>query len=208
MEPTKLNPEDAYATKDMGFVETSSGTKFYLHDPEFRFDDIAHALAYNCRFNGHTKDFYSVAEHSLLVSAIVEYLGGNHQQILEGLLHDATEAYLTDIPAPFKQFLPDWKKLDYDLDQKFRTWADLPSSKTGLVKQADWMALFIEAYHLLPDGGECFADPENLRERALELADEYGLAPFCFGPEEAEDLFLREWAELAPDDIDNNTAAG
>lgn len=204
---TNLNPEDAYATKDMGFVETSSGIKFYLHDPVFRPDDIAHALAYSCRFNGHTSRYYSVAEHCLLVCAIVEFLGGNAEQQLEGLLHDATEAYLTDVPAPFKQFLPDWKKLDHDLDQKFRECMDLPSTKTGLVKEADWIALFIEAYHLLPDRGECFADPEGLRDKALQMRKDYDLSLHCMEPREAERLFLLQWAEYAPDDVDDCTVA-
>ena len=193
------NTEDVYTKMEHGFVETSSGTRFSLADPEFLPEDIAHALSMNCRFNGHTSAFYSVAEHSLLVADLVDMMGGNYQQRLEALLHDATEAYLSDVPAPFKQFLPDWRKLDADLDAKLREWADLPKDKTGLVKEADWYALFIEAYYLLPDGGQCFIDPDGLRNRALELMEKYAYKPMCMNPKAAKLAFLHEWAYLAPD---------
>lgn len=188
---------DVYEKMKTGFVETSSGTHFSLDNPEFYPNDIAHALSMNCRFNGHTSEFYSVAEHSMLVSAIVYFLGGSNEQKLEGLLHDATEAYLSDVPAPFKQFLPDWKKLDHELDLKFRDWAGLPAEKDALVKKADWMALFIEAQYFIHDKGECFLDPDGLRAEALELAAEYELVPQGFDPETAKQMFLECWLELA-----------
>ena len=60
--------------------------------------DIAHALSHLCRFNGHTKRFYSVGEHSLYVSTLLEYHGPSIQAW--GLLHDAAEAYLADLWLP------------------------------------------------------------------------------------------------------------
>lgn len=188
---------ELYEKMGVGFVETSSGTKFHLDDPDFKAEDIAHALSMNCRFNGHTSRFYSVAEHSMLVSALVYHMGGNQQQCLEALLHDATEAYLSDVPAPFKQFLPDWKEIDKKLDHKLREWADLPLDKTGLVKEADWIALFIEAWHLLPDRGECFTDPDNKRRTALQLIEAGKGRVFCMEPELAKRTFLGSWHELA-----------
>ena len=59
--------------------------------------DIAHALSNCCRFAGHTKDFYPVAQHSVLVS-----LHCDQKDAMHGLLHDASEAYLTDLPKPVK----------------------------------------------------------------------------------------------------------
>lgn len=194
-----VTPEagEHYKTLGATWIETYTGIKFSLYKPEFNAEDIAHCLANLCRFNGHTRTFYSVAEHSLLVSALVYHMGGNQQQCLEALLHDATEAYMSDVPAPFKQLLPDWQKLDKDLDDKLREWADLPATKTGLVKDADWLALFIEAYWLLPDKGESFPGPEGMRGRAMALLHDYNL--FFMPPNDAERAFLGAWAELLDD---------
>lgn len=83
------------------WIQTYSGIKFYPLDPmpeDILIEDIAHALSNICRFNGHTKQFYSVAQHSYLVSSQI-----NDPKIaLAGLLHDASEAYICDIPRPLK----------------------------------------------------------------------------------------------------------
>ena len=65
-------------------------------------EDIAHSLALQCRFNGHTPRFYSVAEHSVRVSELCEKIGYNRETRLMALLHDAAEAYLGDIIRPVK----------------------------------------------------------------------------------------------------------
>lgn len=198
-----MTQESQYVYKQHGaaWIETYTGIRFHLDNPEFSHEDIAHTLANNCRYNGHCKHFYSVAEHSLLVSALVYHLGGNKQQCLEGLLHDGTEAYLSDVPSPFKQLLPDWSKLDKALDAKLRVWANLPADKTGLVKDADWIALFIEAYHLLPGKGEGWIDPNGFRDKALLAIETTGISPIGLDPVDAERRFLMCWADLADDGI-------
>ena len=65
--------------------------------------DIAHALAHQCRFAGHTKFHYSIAQHSVYVAErVFRMTGGDPERTLLGLLHDASEAYLTDLPRPLK----------------------------------------------------------------------------------------------------------
>lgn len=85
------------------FIETFNGLKFEPLKPNFadiRIQDIAHALANQCRFSGHTRFHYSVAEHSVRVS---EALSRQSKEVqLWGLLHDASEAYLVDLPTPLK----------------------------------------------------------------------------------------------------------
>ena len=88
----------------MAWIQTYSGKRFELDgeiDPEtIDIEDIAHALSQICRFGGHTRAFYSVAEHSVRVSHLLFDHGRKVQ--LQGLLHDAAEAYLGDIVRPMK----------------------------------------------------------------------------------------------------------
>lgn len=82
------------------YIQTFSGKKFWPLDPDpaaIRLEDIAHALSNQCRFSGHCRAFYGVAEHSVRVAWIVPR---EHQRW--GLLHDAAEAYLTDLSRPVK----------------------------------------------------------------------------------------------------------
>lgn len=170
-----------------GWIRTANG-KFDIENPEFDIWDIGYALGMNCRYNGHTKGFYSVAEHSVKVMQTMDILGiGNP---LEGLLHDATEAYLTDIPAPFKQYLPDWKKLDKTIDTALREHFKL-GEPTGECKRADWYLLFIEAQDLIQGNGGDFQDPNGYREMALALAKAYPtLRPECWEPADATRRFM------------------
>lgn len=195
MKADVLAPE----TAERGFIQTHSGRHFSLDVPEFHLPDIAHSLSLLCRFNGHCSRFYSVAEHSLLVARIMEDLDlGNP---LEGLMHDAVEAYLSDVPAPFKQFLPDWHRLETRLDGQIRERYGLPREKTEGCRKADWMALFIEAHDLTADGGRCFADPLGLRPVALQWA---GLPQAQLGlgyrPGEAANIWLGEVFWHLPED--------
>ena len=83
-----------------GWIMTASGIRFWPLAPrveDVRITDIAHALAHCCRFQGMCWPFYSVAEHSVRVS---DKLAG--REALYGLLHDASEAYLGDVPRPLK----------------------------------------------------------------------------------------------------------
>lgn len=82
------------------YTRTFNGTKFYPLDPrvaDINIYDIAHALACNNRYNGHLPVPYSVGQHSVLVSYQCE-----PENALWGLLHDAYEAYLPDMPSPVK----------------------------------------------------------------------------------------------------------
>jgi hypothetical protein len=159
-----MTSEEAY--RGHGWVETTYGV-FDPDKPVFDLRDIGHALGQLTRYNGHGKFFYSVAEHSVMVSQLVEVLDLGDP--MEGLLHDATEAYLSDVPAPFKQFLPDLQAFDARMELALRLQFGLPGTKSRGIKKADWLALYIEAAELLPSGGAGWVDPEGLRPQALEL---------------------------------------
>src|SRR5271156_4912831 len=86
------------SSSDSAWIQTFTGKKFYPFNPkpqDIDIRDIAHALSNICRFTGHTKRFYSVAEHSRNVAKLVPA----HMK-LQALLHDASEAYLCDIARP------------------------------------------------------------------------------------------------------------
>lgn len=161
------------------YIEVHSGGKFFPDNPEFDLKDICHALGNLCRFNGHTSKFYSVAEHSMLVGWLLEEWGQPHEVVLQGFLHDATEAYLSDVPAPFKQFLPDWKGLEDSMEKKLYAWFGL-GEKNPLVKKADWYALFIEANALMKGKGIGWYDPLEIRGDAITITPPWslGLEPY------------------------------
>ncbi len=155
---------DVYVGDDKSWIELCTGELFYPNKPRFDVEAIAEALAKNCRFNGHSAIFYSVAQHSLMVAEIMLRDGADP---LEGLLHDATEAYLTDVPAPFKQFLPDFGAIDKKWETQLRKDFNLPERKSEACSRADWLALFVEADVFMPQHGKNFQDPFGYRRMAL-----------------------------------------
>lgn len=176
-----------------GWIETANGEPFHPDRPTFNVEVIAHALAMNCRFNGHCSQFYSVAEHSILVAELMDYLGLGDP--FEGLLHDASEAFLSDIPSPLKRKVPGLVTLDKEIDRACREFFDLPPTMTKECKLQDWCALFIEARWLLPSRGETFYDPYNLRPRAMEFFDRF--RPICYDPVRAKAAWLSAYRTYA-----------
>src|SRR3990167_2984266 len=88
------------------WIQTASGIAFWPLRPrieDVRIEDIAHALAAVNRFNGHTRVPWSVAEHSLQLTYELVRVGSPRETCLYGLLHDASEAYLCDMPRPLKR---------------------------------------------------------------------------------------------------------
>lgn len=106
---------------------------------------LAHALSHLCRFNGHTRTFYSVAQHSVLVSRLVP-----PEHALAALLHDGSEAFLGDVASPLKALLPDYRALEATMQARVLEAFGLPASLPECVHVADRMALCIEARSLLP----------------------------------------------------------
>lgn len=173
------------AQRNGSWIQTYTGIQFWPLDPrpeEIDIRDIAHALSLLCRFNGHCRRFYSVAEHSVHVSSIVTPEFG-----LWGLLHDAAEAYLSDIPQPVKQHLTHFHQAESQMllviAEKFGLPANMPSD----VDLADRIMLSTEKLVLM----------------GQEPAPWYGLPTpldsskvVCHDPEEAERVFLIRFEEL------------
>lgn len=123
-------------------IQCWSGHYFDFLHPHQSFvlvKDIAHSLAMQCRFNGHTDRFYSVAEHSVLCSHIVP-----HEDALTALMHDAAEAFVGDVPKPLKRLLPDYAEIEKSVEEAIFNKLDIPFPFPPSIKEADLRMLRLE----------------------------------------------------------------
>lgn len=172
------------------YIETYTGKKFYFLDPSpdsIDIVDIAHALSMICRYTGHCNRFYSVAEHSVHVANLLP-----EGLKLAGLLHDASEAYITDIASPIKQHLPDYQKMEDTLCAAIYAKYKLEYPSNALVKAADYCMLSTEAHYLLPSRGNDW-DLWKFHKRPLVLHEE---KPLGLPPDVSELLFIEKFKEL------------
>lgn len=167
------------------WMQTYTGRRFYPLDPrpdEVDAADIAHALSLLCRYGGHVDRFYSVAEHCVLMSRVVE-----PEHALAALLHDATEAYVVDVPRPLKRQLVGYADIEeqvwFSIAYAFRVDFALPAE----VDEADNRILLTERTALMP------------RAERWGVDDEYEPLPVeieCWSPATAERAYLDRLAEL------------
>ncbi len=151
----------------MPVIQTHTNRAFNFVDPkphQVCIEDIAHALSHLGRYTGHSRFFYSVAQHSVLVSYLAPKAFA-----FEALMHDATEAYIGDISSPLKQLLLDYKRIEARCDKVVRERFGLPVSHSPCVKRADMHALAIERTCLLP--AEPFCAWEWLDEMNFDVTD-------------------------------------
>jgi 5'-deoxynucleotidase YfbR-like HD superfamily hydrolase len=172
------------------WLQTYLGKRFYVCDPrpeDMDIEVIAHALSQQVRFSGHTRGAYSVAQHCVMVSDL-----SAREDALWGLLHDASEAYLVDIPSPLKR-LPEFSgylALEAKIMAAICDRYGLPREMPASVRHADLVALVTEARDLMSPLQEGFygglTPPEPMSERVEPL-----------DPYRAKRLFLHRFRDLA-----------
>jgi hypothetical protein len=167
------------------WIQTASGLAFHPYAPtadQICIEDIAHALGMICRFGGHCRRFYSVAEHSVWVSNLVP-----PTDALAGLLHDAAEVYLCDLPTPIKDELKGYSRLEFLVTEAIqRKWGLDTGPWPETVQNADLTLLATEKAQLTA--------PEPRPWQRLPAPLDIELK--CLAPEDAKHAFLRRFREL------------
>lgn len=163
------------------YVSTFLGNRFFLTNPhidDVAIEDIAHGLAYQCRFNGQTRSFYSVAQHSLMVMSLVP-----ETLRFSALLHDAAEAYLGDMVKPLKNLFPEFSVIEARVMEIIghRFGLDLTHLDPA-IKQADLIALATEKRDLMPHSVETWAYLHEIEPLPTTIQ--------AMSPQEAKTAFL------------------
>jgi hypothetical protein len=164
---TTVIPEGAYADRRGEWFLSLKGQQIYPHDMrpwDVDPEEIAHSLSMLCRFNGHAREFYSVAQHSVLVALQLP-----PELRLCGLLHDATEAYCGDMIRPLKRSLPAYQEMEEAIWRVIAERFNLPAKIPQEVKQADTRMLQTERRDLLA--------PHHWRWMEDQIADD-GVKPY------------------------------
>ena len=157
----------------MSYITTNSKVHFTPHNPnkdDIDINDIAHALAHMCRANGHFNSFYSVAQHSINCSLEARAKGYSKDVQLACLLHDASEAYMSDITRPVKKLLPQYLDIEERLQKAIYEKFDISDVSQDTIKEIDDALLYYEFIHLL--GEKVFDDePELIGQPDLTQRD-------------------------------------
>jgi predicted RNase H-like nuclease len=136
----------------MSYITTNSKIHFTPHNPNrdhIDINDIAHALAYICRANGHFNSFYSVAQHSINCSLEAREKGYPKDIQLACLLHDASEAYMSDVTRPVKKLLPQYLDIEERLQRAIYEKFNVSDVCAEMIKEIDDTLLYHEFIHLL-----------------------------------------------------------
>jgi hypothetical protein len=153
-------------------------------DSDFTIDDIAHGLANICRYSGQCSRFYSVAEHSLLVSDTATGFE------FEALLHDAAEAFLGDITRPLKQMLPEYKRIEAEVERAILDRFGIAWPLPPQIKLADLRVLAAEQKQIMPEGTDGWVRGQRVDPAPIVVEH--------LSPDEAKRRFLDRFSELHP----------
>lgn len=171
------------------WIQTAGGGVFHILDPrqnEIHITDIAHALSMMCRFTGHVRKFYSVAEHCVHASRIVPA-----EDALWALLHDASEAYIADLNRPLKHFTAvgeTYMAVETTIMNAICTKFRLSYTQPKSVHDADTAMLYAEKDQLMP--------PVEWETKWGTSQASAKVETRCWAPDVAKAVFLNRFYEL------------
>lgn len=177
------------------YITTYTGVHFYPLEPEadkIHIEDIAHALSLLCRGNGHVKHFFSVGQHCVNCALEAIARGYSKRVCLACLLHDASEAYLSDVPRPFKKTLPEYQRLEeHFLAVVYEKYIGGPlvAEEEKLVRQIDDDMLYFDLTELLNE-------PVNMEKPEMKSYFSEKYIPFAEVERKYLDLFQQLMQDL------------
>jgi len=149
-------------TKQDAFIRTYTGGQVFFFEPDksnIDLLDIYHPLSLLCRFNGNSLYFYSIAQHSVMVADKVFEETGCKSLAFPALMHDGAEAFLSDIPSPFKALFPDFKEVEIRMEEWLSRRFGFEYPLDPIIKKHDLKALSTEMRDLM-----IVCDNQNLPE--------------------------------------------
>lgn len=181
-----------FFTLESPFIPTFTGKVFNVevpssHDVTIR--DIAHSLSMQCRFGGHCQQFYSVAEHSVILSRLVE-----KKFALCALLHESSHAYIHDVVITLQYLLPGYQEMANRIWAMVAKRFHLPSVIPVAIRNADLKLRASEIEYLLLPTTRAWLQgvtPFTLEELGVRHSKQLGMLP-----REAHRQFLARFAEL------------
>lgn len=186
-----------YGKQDVLWL-TMRNRKFYPYDcggEAFDIEEIANSLSKLCRFNGNTNKFYSVAEHSLnVMELILDEFPTNKKLAYEGLMHDATEAYLGDLVTPLKQVLPKFNKIEHEVAVNLFKKHKVTYPFNPIVHSKDWMMCLIEKSILMPHAPKWFD-----HEDTTVFLKAHKMLVKGLSPDKAKENFIHAYTALTKD---------
>jgi uncharacterized protein len=182
----------------MSWSLTATGKAFEINNPKFYFEDIAIALAKMPRYNGHTRGWlhYSVAEHSYLMAKKAMDETQDRGFAWACLMHDASEAYLSDIVRPIKSLIPDYLAVEKALQKKIEVRYGVDKAHAAAVKDFDNRILHDECIQIMS------ATPEGYTWGLSGSA--LGVQIMICQPQRAYELFVGLAEIIRPDHVDLN----
>jgi len=177
------------AARKGDWIQTYTGKQFWPLDPrpeDVDIDDIAQALSNLCRYAGHVREFYSVAEHSCLLAWALRRDGYDRDVQRWALMHDAPEAYIVDVPRPIKRFIPGYKEIESRVEKAVAEHFGLPLEIPKIVHEYDLRICNDERQYGMNTSVIPWGD----------MGDPLVLRPWFYPPKDAKYVFLSTYANL------------